>query len=213
VTTGIVLAGGRSSRFAARDGGSKLDVDLAGRTILDRSIDALVGSCREVLVVGRESGGNPAARYVPDEAPHEGPLAGLLAGLREASDAIVLVIAGDAPLTRPEVLELLAARLRDSAVDAVVLGEDQDWRPLPLALRREAGRSVLERKLAAGERSIRRALDDLSIDIVAEASWRALDPGGHTLFDVDRAEDVAEATSRLEARLAGQPPGAPPPRA
>jgi len=199
--TGIVLAGGRSSRFTDRgEAGSKLDADLGGRTVLDRTIDAAVAACRDVVVVGRTSGSHPGARYLADPASFEGPLAGIIVGLASASEAVAVVLGGDSPLAKPAVLAQLAGRLDDPAFDAAVLADGDGWRPLPLAIRRDASRDPLQRAFDAGERSIRWALAGVRLGIVPEPAWRAADPTGDTLLDIDTPAELAVAQRRFRDR-------------
>lgn len=77
---GVVLAGGRSTRF----GSDKAMAELDGRTLLSRAVDALAGWCEYVVVAGRETAPAPC---IPDwPRPGMGPLAGIAAGLRHALD-------------------------------------------------------------------------------------------------------------------------------
>ena len=78
---GVVLAGGKSSRF----GSDKALAELAGRTLLARAVDQLSGWCEQVVIVGREFGPAPC---IPDwPRPGMGPLAGIAAALHHARDA------------------------------------------------------------------------------------------------------------------------------
>lgn len=77
---GVVLAGGRSTRF----GSDKALAEVGGRTLLARAFDALAGMCELVVVAGRERG---PGRCVPDwPRPGMGPLGGIAAALRLARD-------------------------------------------------------------------------------------------------------------------------------
>ncbi len=78
---GVVLAGGRSSRF----GSDKAMAELGGQTLLARAFDTLSGHCEMVIVAGRERG--PGHHCVPDwPHDHMGPLGGIAAGLHFARD-------------------------------------------------------------------------------------------------------------------------------
>jgi molybdopterin-guanine dinucleotide biosynthesis protein A len=80
VILGVVLAGGKSSRF----GSDKALAELGGRTLLNRAYDILTGHCELVVVAGRERG---PGRCIPDwPRPGMGPLAGIAAGLHLARD-------------------------------------------------------------------------------------------------------------------------------
>jgi molybdopterin-guanine dinucleotide biosynthesis protein A len=77
---GVVLAGGKSSRF----GSDKALAELDGHTLIARAVDALSGWCEYVVVAGRATAPAPT---LPDwPAPGMGPLGGLAAALHLARD-------------------------------------------------------------------------------------------------------------------------------
>ena len=186
----VVLAGGRSARF----GRDKLAEPIDGRPLLRHAIDAVRPLAIEVLVVV-SPGANPAVpagtRLVHDPAEFEGPLAGLVTGLRAAREAIVLVVAGDMPEPVPAVLERLIAALDDDAIDVAVLEQAGRPRPLPMAVRRASAAAIAERVFNAGERRLRAMLDTPRAAVLPEAAWRVLDPLGATMRDIDTPADMA----------------------
>lgn len=193
--SGIVLAGGASSRF----GSDKLAAPFAGRPLLERAVEAAAGVTSEVIVVlaPGDDRALPAAR-VPvrravDPERHGGPLVGLLAGLEVAREPVVIVVGGDMPTLSTAVLGALVRALdaTDGAADAAVLIQRGTNRPLPAALRNGAATQAARRLIGEGERSLRRLLDALSARRLEEVEWRGLDPEGATLRDVDRPEDLA----------------------
>lgn len=204
--TGIVLAGGRSSRF----GGDKLAEDLDGRSVLAATVAVVRLVADEIVVAGR-TGGLEGVRFVADERPDEGPLGGIATGLHAATGHIVLVVGGDMPRLHPGVLQLLIDRVagpgnavadrdgagRAAAGDAVadravaaVLEEAGIPRPLPVAMRREPAMAAVAACLASGDRSLRGFLARLGVRIVPAGEWRAIDAGGATLLDVDTPADL-----------------------
>ncbi len=62
--------------------------------------------------------------------------------------------------------------------------------PLPMALDRAAAISAGEALAAAGERSLRRLIEILPVEITAEDEWRVLDPDARSLRDIDRPGDL-----------------------
>lgn len=192
--TAIVLAGGRASRFGA----DKLAAELDGESLLDRAIAAARGVADEVIVVGR-SVTDPEVRHVPDTEPFGGPLAGLAAGLEQASGRLAVVIGGDMPRLAPKVLALMLASLGgDASIEAVTLAPPSRQEPadaprrqvLPLVLTVEAARAAARFALAAGDRSLVGLLDRLMSVEIATAAWLPLDPEANTLLDVDTAADL-----------------------
>ena len=76
---GVILAGGRSTRF----GSDKALAEWDGQTLLDHAVAALRGQCAAVIVVGRDLAPAPV---VPDRpCGGMGPLAGLNGALHHAA--------------------------------------------------------------------------------------------------------------------------------
>lgn len=77
---GVVLAGGRSSRF----GSDKALAQVNDRTLLSIAVDRLSGWCDHVVIAGRDYGPAPC---IPDwPGPDMGPLGGIAAALNLAAD-------------------------------------------------------------------------------------------------------------------------------
>ena len=186
----IVLAGGRSSRF----GRDKLAEPVDGRPLLHHAIDAVRPIAAEIIVVAAPDASPalpPGVTLVHDAVAFEGPLAGLLAGLAATSSPTVLVVGGDMPALSMEVLGSMVALLTEWDASAVVLEDGGRGRPLPMALRREPGLTTGASLFAEGERRLRGLADALSAAVLPEAAWRALDPDGETLRDIDTEADLA----------------------
>jgi molybdenum cofactor cytidylyltransferase len=200
--TGIVLAGGRASRF----GGPKLDARIDGETLLALATRAVADVADEVLIAGPALPAvvgfdHVAPRLVIDEQPFEGPLVAISGALRQAQGVLAIVAGGDMPRLAAPVLRAMLERLRaDDNLDAVTLepppgdqGEPRQLAALPLALRVPQTLAVIDAVIDAGDRSIVRLLGRLrSIELPA-SDWLALDPAARTLLDVDRPSDIEVA--------------------
>ena len=106
--TGVVLAGGRSTRMG-RDKAAILLPD--SRTMMQHVIDALAYVCRRVISVGPSEPSHAATRFgLHDARPDCGPLAGIETTLASGidPDGAYLICACDAPLVPDELLQLLA---------------------------------------------------------------------------------------------------------
>lgn len=185
----VVLAGGRSMRF----GRDKLAEPIDGRPMLDHVIERLRAVTAEIVVVA--AAGSMAdipsdVGLVHDDAPFEGPLAGLAVGLSAVDPGVerVIVVGGDMPTIVPAVLDRLLAALERR--QAAVLADDERARPLPLAIRRSAGAEAAERLLEEGERRLRALLERLDVEVIPEERWREDDARGETLRDVDVPGDL-----------------------
>jgi len=185
----IVLAGGRSSRF----GRDKLAEPIDGQPLLLHAIEAVRALASEVLVIAAPDGDPDVPSdvvVVHDPSPYEGPLAGLAAGLQAANEPVCLIDGGDSPTLRADVLALLVGALDDSSIDAAALDDDGRLRPLPSAVRREPALNAADRLLADGQRRLRLVFEALTTRTIPEAAWRALDPNGATLRDIDTPADL-----------------------
>lgn len=195
MTAVVVLAGGTSRRFGA----DKLAARLAdGRSVLAHAVDAAGAVADELVVVVAPGVPRPAdlpgrTRIAHDPEPDAGPLLGLAAGLDAVADGIVLVIGGDMPALETSVLGLLVAAVEsDPNVDGARLEVDGSTQAsvLPCVVRREAAQRACREAVAAGDPRLRGCLERLAMVIVPSGEWRALDPTGRTLIDVDRPADL-----------------------
>ncbi len=200
--SGIVLAGGRSSRF----GRDKLAEPLRGVPLLHTAIRAMAAACDEVLVVTPPSGLAVAlprdlptpVRELPDPQAFAGPLVGLLAGAQGAEGDLIVVCGGDMPSIEPAVLRLMLRRMLAGpgrsgpywAAQGVALERNGQAQPLPLVLERGAATSAASDLVASGDRSLRALIAALDIAVIPEAQWRELDPDAASLRDVDLPGDL-----------------------
>jgi len=194
--SGIVLAGGRSSRF----GSDKLLTDWDGKPLVEHAIAAVGKVCQEVIVVTGPEHFSLVARLsghvVEDQQPFQGPLAGARSGLQAAALPIALVVGGDMPTLVPAVLRLLLERLAASDADAAILGSIATRQTLPLAVRRAPALDRAQALLGDGERSLQALVEALGAVTIDESIWRLLDPDAATLRDIDRPADLPEPSPR-----------------
>jgi molybdopterin-guanine dinucleotide biosynthesis protein A len=193
--TGIVLAGGRSSRFE----GDKLAVPYRGRPLIDHAVLALAGLTAEVLVLVPPVGEaplspdlarDPRVRLVRDPEPFGGPLVALLAGLERAGESLALVAGADMPSLATPVLGTMLRALDNSQDVLVALEFRGRVEPLPLAVRVGSATAIARRLLGTGERSLHALLATAGVARLPEIDWRPLDPAAETLRDVDTPADM-----------------------
>ena len=91
----VVLAGGRAARL---DGADKGALEVGGRTLLDRALDA-VAAARHVVVVGDERPTSRTVLWTREQPAYGGPVAATYAGLDALPRTIgmVVVLAVDMP--------------------------------------------------------------------------------------------------------------------
>jgi len=154
--SGIVLNGGQSRRM----GRDKATLRIAGRTLLERTLDVLAALFDELLVVGRPVpetvSSSPVTRHasrvthhVPDAIPGAGPLGGIYSGLLAMSRPFGFFVACDMPCLDATVIRRQLELLREGGADAVVPSWDGYWEPLHAAYSQEclpAARQQLEER-------------------------------------------------------------------
>ncbi|MFC7156204.1 molybdenum cofactor guanylyltransferase [Halomarina halobia] len=218
MSTAVVVAGGRSTRFGEAD---KAVADLAGtpmiRRVADRLagvVDALVVNCREeqVSAVRAALDGYPLdTAFAVDDDPDEGPMAGIRTGLRAVEDEYAFVVACDMPFVEPDVVRYLFERAtgrdggeagadgetRTRSYDAAVPRLDDEWFQTTHAVYRAAAMAdACDAALERGERRVVAPLFELDYVVVDEPAIRArgsLD----TFENVNTREEFAAAEERL----------------
>ncbi|MFC6954488.1 molybdenum cofactor guanylyltransferase [Halorubellus litoreus] len=204
---GVVLAGGRSTRF---EGGDKALATVDGEPMLARVVDALDAACASVVVNCRgdqrdafaaaldDNGVDVDVRFALDERPDEGPVAGLASALACVDAPVVVVAACDLPWLDPALVRWLAGALdghesghaesaAEDAVDAVVPVVDGYPKPTCAAYRTDALAAAVDATLAAGSRRFRDVLDALAAH---EVDVRDHGFSTRSLSDVDSRADL-----------------------
>ncbi len=164
--TGVVLAGGQSSRM----GRDKALIELDGITLLDRAIDLLRPHAKEVLVIGDPAKYAPEhGTVIPDDLPGKGPLGGLVTALKHARYVRLIVLACDVPNISDRLLIHLKNDLIGE-VDAVVPRHEGLIEPLAAVYHRHAI-ELFERNIAADRLKMSDALGRV------RTRWFELVPG------------------------------------
>ncbi|MDQ6650052.1 MAG: NTP transferase domain-containing protein [Actinomycetota bacterium] len=187
---GVVLAGGTARRLGGVD---KAALEVGGRPLLDRVVDALGGAAR-VIVVGPPRRLDAEVEWVREQPPGGGPVAALAAALPLLDAPVTVLLAGDLPFVGAATVITLRCALEDAAdVDGALLvddcGRDQlllgAWRTAALRARMSALPEVAGtalRGLLAGLRTVR-------VEPAASSlpPWLDCD----TTLDVERARALA----------------------
>jgi molybdopterin-guanine dinucleotide biosynthesis protein A len=108
---GVVLAGGTAERLGGID---KSALELGGRTLLDRAVDAFLDADEVVVVGPRTARTARPVTFTREDPPRGGPVAGLLSGV----DALVGTpdLVGVLAVDMPHVTASTLRRLRRAAV-------------------------------------------------------------------------------------------------
>ena len=142
----VVLAAGASSRF----GSQKLLANLAGRPVLQHTLDAVAAAGLDdvVVVLGDGRLAIEAAivwrgeRRVTNGRPGDGLSSSVRVGLDAAAEddgvAAVVIVLGDQPAIRPEAIRAVVAAGHDSPAPFVRAAYATDGAPNPVLVRRAA---------------------------------------------------------------------------
>lgn len=128
--TGIILAGGKSSRF----GYDKATAPYKGKSLLKNVSNYLKPYCTEIIISSdNKSHAIRGYQVVPDIIKNKGPLGGIQSCMKAAKHPFCLITACDIPEINEEILHSMV--YADSEVDMVFLTLRNDLiQPLPLLL-------------------------------------------------------------------------------
>lgn len=196
--SGIILAGGRSTRM----GSPKALLPFGGEPLVARLVARIRPLFDEVIVAASPGQELPPldARVVFDDVAHEGPVGGILYGLRAAGGEYGFVTSCDAAFLRPELVSHIAA-LR-AGWDIVAPRWGGRVQPL-VAVYSKSVIPLLEAQLAAGRLRLGALLDRVRTRTVDEEEVRRFDPEGASFFNMNTPEDYEEALRRLRPGATG----------
>lgn len=188
----IILTGGAATRL---DGADKASLLIDGRTLLERTLDAVHGA-RRVMVVGaapKETSTDQRVAFVREKPVGGGPAAAIGAGVRALGDgpSVVVVLACDMPgiaAALPTLLDTLASA--PTSVPGVLARDGDRTQYLAGAHRVAALRAAIERHASLHGASVRSLLADLGPHVVDV-------PGGSTA-DIDTWDDAVAAGVTVE---------------
>lgn len=151
----IILAGGKSTRMG-RDKGLLL---YEGKPMIQYVIDAVNPITTDIIIVSNQQGyekfGYP---IIEDEVKDCGPLAGIVAGLKNVQNEAALVLSCDVPFIKPELLQ----QLIDSEGDVVFAKHNDKIEPL-VAKYGVHCTPILETALTNGTRKVLDAFDFVEV--------------------------------------------------
>jgi molybdopterin-guanine dinucleotide biosynthesis protein A len=129
----VVLTGGTAARLGGTD---KAALELAGRTLLARALDAVAGAA-EIVVAGPPTATTIEVRFVREQPMGGGPLAGAAAAVAalEGDHDLVVVLAVDMPRVTTDTVSRLLAAAAAHGVDAAWLTDSHGRRQLAGAVR------------------------------------------------------------------------------
>ena len=191
---GVILAGGTSRRF----GSDKCAALLGGKSMIDRVIERARPQVDElVLNVNTETGTGPDIECLPDDGPGQGPLAGILMGLKAAEGrgySHLASFACDTPFFPRDTVARLSETLYVSNADVAFVRCGPTVHRI-FAVWAISSRSRLAAAFAVGARSMR------SIEGWLVPAWADFlpegGPDGDPFFNINTGAELERAENWL----------------
>jgi molybdenum cofactor guanylyltransferase len=190
--TGLILAGGRSTRF----GSDKASAIVGGRPLLQWVASALE-SVSGALVIVRAAGQAlpPFSVDIPvlvaeDRYEAKGPLAGLVSGFPHVATEYCFAVSCDVPLLQPALVSYLHGLAPGHDIVCPYFGEFAE--PLTAIYRPGTCLSPFERSVESGVLKIVAAYGSLDVLKVEEPALRRVDPELRSFLNANRPEALEE---------------------
>jgi molybdopterin-guanine dinucleotide biosynthesis protein A len=184
--TGILLAGGKSSRMNK----NKAFLELGGKPLVERSLTVLKAVFTEVLISSNkpELYAGYEVLVIPDETLGRGPLEGLYQGLKAATYDEVFFVACDMPFLRAELIRFMSAWIPE--YDVVVPQLQSGLHPLHAFYHRRCLPSI-KNNLEADRLKIIDFYPSCSVRYVEETELRNFHNLSEVFCNVNTPEDWA----------------------
>jgi molybdopterin-guanine dinucleotide biosynthesis protein A len=194
--TGVIQAGGKSTRMG---GEPKALLELGGRRIVERVLDAIAPVVDDVLIVTNtpELYGFLGLPMVADVYPDHGSLGGIFTGLGAARGEAAFTVACDMPFLHPEVARLVVERAGEGDVVIPRVGAQLETLH---ALYAKACLPSIETRLKAGRLKIVGFFEDVRVVEIDEAEVARHRAPDVVFMNVNTPEELARARA-LAARL------------
>ena len=194
--SGVILAGGLSSRFGGRD---KAMIVWNERPLLDYVQEAFGDCFRETLLVTNAPGRFATwdMTLVTDLFAERSSLTGIQAGLFYAGQPFAFVTACDTPLLQPGLIRLLLDAVEED-IDVVVPKTDKGLEPL-CAVYSQRCLQLITHQLQRGDFRIRSFFQRARVRRIPEKQLRRVDPDLRSFFNINTPEDLEEARRRFSS--------------
>jgi molybdopterin-guanine dinucleotide biosynthesis protein A len=189
IVTGVIQAGGRSTRMGGRP---KALLDLGGRRIIDRVVEALTAVVDQVLIVTNtpELYADLGVRMVADVYPDHGSLGGIYSGLLAAPGDAAFTVACDMPFLHPDVIRLVVDRVGEGDVVIPRVGDQLETLH---ALYAKTCLAPMEGQLEAGRLKITGFFPDVRVIEIPEADVARVRDPALVFMNVNTPEELERA--------------------
>jgi len=193
--TGVVLAGGRATRWDGRDKGL---IQVSGRPMISHVLDALTPQVGQVIINANRNLDEYRAFGLPvvTDASRDflGPLAGIASGLAAARTEWVAITPCDSPLLAADCVGRLVSACEDDARTDIAVAHDGERIQPVFALIRRGLLEDLDAYLESGGRKIDRWYGQQRMQLVDFSD--NLD----NFLNINRGEDRDMLEARMKQR-------------
>lgn len=196
--TGVILAGGESSRF---DYVNKAFFEIGGESIVERVYKVMRAVFDDIILVTND----PVdylkwdVRITTDIFPCRSSMTGVHAGLFLADTPYVFVCGCDTPFLKKELIQTVLAGLEKS-FDIVVPQKANGWFEPLCAVYSRACLQPLERSLQEKRFDIKRIYREMRVKSLTETFLRRVDPELVSFFNVNTPADLEQAREMIGHR-------------
>ncbi len=189
--TGVILAGGNSSRMRA----NKAFLEVGGQRIIDNILDKLIRTFDEVVLVANDAelyGGfvKEKVRLVSDVYRGKGPLAGIHSGLYHARNDLVFMVPCDMPFLNMDLAQHMVGLVGEH--HGVVPRIGDFFQPLCAAYSKRC-LSVIEAEILLGHLKISGVYELLDIVYLEEDQIRRFGDPAVLFYNVNNRDDLQMA--------------------
>ena len=194
--TGIVLAGGKSSRM----GLNKAFIEFGGRRLIEATVGRLARLFPEVLIVANDLDlyAYLGMRVIADLIPDSGSLGGIYTGLSVATTPKAFVVACDMPFLSGDLIALLVREAEDW--DVVVPRAAGELQPMH-AVYAKSCLPFIKEAIEAGRFKIAGFFPKVKVKTIEEPKLREVDPGLLGLMNVNTPHELERAEAIRQQRL------------
>lgn len=192
ICSGVILAGGMSTRFNGRN---KAMIQIGGKRILDHIYNVYSELFTEIILVT-----NAPLEYlewnltmVTDIFPVRSSLTGIHAGMFHASRPFIFVSACDTPFIQKDIVRMIVSQAGPGA-DAVMPETSKGLEPLCAAYA-VSQRPSIEAHLREGKFKIQRIFRKSRIRKISETQLRQADPEGLSFININTPEDLSRVST------------------
>ncbi len=183
--TGVVLAGGNSSRM----GIDKASLIIDGKKMISYVIDALKEVFSDIIVVTKDANDIPISgvKTIADSISGCGPLVGIYSALSSCDTPYCFVIACDMPCVDPDLVRWMVNCGGD--YDAFVPKLGGFFEPL-FALYSNKCLDPIKQNLARGDYRVRSVFSKVNVGYADESDLRIIDPQLRSFVNINTREDL-----------------------